>query len=480
MSKQYETVIGLEVHVELATRTKIFCSCSTRFGGAPNTHTCPVCTGMPGSLPVLNRKVVEYAMAVGLAANCQINQLCKFDRKNYFYPDNPQNYQISQLYLPICHDGWVEIETAQGQKKKIGIHEIHMEEDAGKLIHDEWEDCSLVDYNRSGVPLIEIVSEPDMRSAEEVIAYLEKLRLMIQYLGASDCKLQEGSMRADVNLSVREAGSSEFGTRTEMKNLNSFKAIARAIEGERQRQIELLEDGKAVIQETRRWDDNKESSKPMRSKEDAKDYRYFPDPDLPPVVISDQWIEKVRAAQPELRDEKMERYQNEYGLPAYDASILTESKAMADLFEETVKLCKKPKEASNWLMVEAMRLLKEKAMEPEEMGLSAVSLAALIDMVESKEINRTIAKTVFQEMFDQDLDPRQYVKEHGLGMVADDGALRKAIEQVMEENPQSVADYKSGKTKAMGYLVGQTMKAMKGKADPASVSSMVKEMLEQM
>ena len=480
MSKQYETVIGLEVHVELATRTKIFCSCSTRFGGAPNTHTCPVCTGMPGSLPVLNRKVVEYAMAVGLAANCKINQLCKFDRKNYFYPDNPQNYQISQLYLPICHDGWVEIETAQGQKKKIGIHEIHMEEDAGKLIHDEWEDCSLVDYNRSGVPLIEIVSEPDMRSADEVIAYLEKLRLMIQYLGASDCKLQEGSMRADVNLSVREAGSSEFGTRTEMKNLNSFKAIARAIEGERQRQIELLEDGKAVIQETRRWDDNKESSKPMRSKEDAKDYRYFPDPDLPPVVISDQWIEKVRAAQPELRDEKMERYQKEYGLPAYDASILTESKAMADLFEETVKLCKKPKEASNWLMVEAMRLLKEKAMEPEEMGLSAVSLAALIDMVESKEINRTIAKTVFQEMFDQDLDPRQYVKEHGLGMVADDGALRKAIEQVMEENPQSVADYKSGKTKAMGYLVGQTMKAMKGKADPASVSSMVKEMLEQM
>ena len=480
MSKQYETVIGLEVHVELATRTKIFCSCSTRFGGAPNTHTCPVCTGMPGSLPVLNRKVVEYAMAVGLAANCQINQLCKFDRKNYFYPDNPQNYQISQLYLPICHDGWVEIETAQGQKKKIGIHEIHMEEDAGKLIHDEWEDCSLVDYNRSGVPLIEIVSEPDMRSADEVIAYLEKLRLMIQYLGASDCKLQEGSMRADVNLSVREAGSSEFGTRTEMKNLNSFKAIARAIEGERQRQIELLEDGKAVIQETRRWDDNKESSKPMRSKEDAKDYRYFPDPDLPPVVISDQWIEKVRAAQPELRDEKMERYQNEYGLPAYDASILTESKAMADLFEETVKLCKKPKEASNWLMVEAMRLLKEKAMEPEEMGLSAASLAALIDMVESKEINRTIAKTVFQEMFDQDMDPRQYVKEHGLGMVADDGALRKAIEQVMEENPQSVADYKSGKTKAMGYLVGQTMKAMKGKADPASVSSMVKEMLEQM
>ena len=304
MSKQYETVIGLEVHVELATKTKIFCACSTAFGGAPNTHTCPVCTGMPGSLPVLNKQVVEYALAVGLATNCQIHQYCKFDRKNYFYPDNPQNYQISQLYLPICHDGGVEIETAGG-KKIIGIHEIHMEEDAGKLVHDEWEDCSLVDYNRSGVPLIEIVSEPDMRSAEEVIAYLEKLRQIIQYLGASDCKLQEGSMRADVNLSVREVGAEKFGTRTEMKNLNSFKAIAHAIEGERERQIELIEAGRKVIQETRRWDDNKESSFTMRSKEDAQDYRYFPDPDLTPVVISDEWIAEVKARQPELRSERI-------------------------------------------------------------------------------------------------------------------------------------------------------------------------------
>ena len=318
MSKQYETVIGLEVHVELATKTKIFCSCSTAFGGEPNTHTCPVCTGMPGSLPVLNKQVVEYALAVGLAVNCQINQHCKFDRKNYFYPDNPQNYQISQLYLPICHDGFVEIETEAG-KKKIRIHEIHMEEDAGKLIHDEWGDCSLVDYNRSGVPLIEIVSEPDMRSAEEVIAYLEKLRMTIQYLGASDCKLQEGSMRADVNLSVREAGSAEFGTRTEMKNLNSFRAIARAIEGERERQIDLLESGKPVVQETRRWDDNKGISRAMRSKEDAQDYRYFPDPDLVPVEISDEWIERVRSAQPEMREDKIARYQSQMGLPAYDA-----------------------------------------------------------------------------------------------------------------------------------------------------------------
>ena len=290
---QYETVIGLEVHVELATKTKIFCGCSTEFGGAPNTHTCPVCTGMPGSLPVLNKQVVEYAMAVGLATNCTITQYCKFDRKNYFYPDNPQNYQISQLYLPICRNGKVEISTGNG-KKFVGIHEIHMEEDAGKLIHDEWEDCSLVDYNRSGVPLIEIVSEPDMRSAEEVIAYLEKLRLIIQYLGASDCKLNEGSMRADVNLSVREAGAEAFGTRTEMKNLNSFKAIARAIENERERQIELIEEGKSVEQETRRWDDNKEYSYAMRSKEDAKDYRYFPEPDLVPVSYTHLTLPTIR------------------------------------------------------------------------------------------------------------------------------------------------------------------------------------------
>ena len=312
--REYETVIGLEVHVELATKTKIFCGCSTAFGGAPNTHTCPVCTGMPGSLPVLNKQVVEYAMAVGLATNCAITQNCKFDRKNYFYPDNPQNYQISQLYYPICRNGHVDIEV-DGVKKSIGIHEIHMEEDAGKLIHDEWEDCSLVDFNRSGVPLIEIVSEPDMRSAEEVIAYLEKLRMTIQYLGASDCKMQEGSMRADVNISVREVGAAEFGTRTEMKNLNSFKSIARAIEGERNRQIELIEDGKKVVQETRRWDDAKESSYAMRSKEDAQDYRYFPEPDLVPIVISDEWIARVKSQQPEFREEKKARYQEEFGLP---------------------------------------------------------------------------------------------------------------------------------------------------------------------
>ncbi|WP_143319707.1 Asp-tRNA(Asn)/Glu-tRNA(Gln) amidotransferase subunit GatB [Clostridium sp. HBUAS56010] len=476
MSKQYEIVIGLEVHVELATKTKIFCSCSTEFGGAPNTHTCPVCTGMPGSLPVLNKQVVEYALAVGLAANCEINQYCKFDRKNYFYPDNPQNYQISQLYLPICHDGYVEIDTAAG-KKKIGIHEIHMEEDAGKLIHDEWEDCSLVDFNRSGVPLIEIVSEPDMRSAEEVIAYLEKLRLIIQYLGASDCKLQEGSMRADVNLSVREAGAKEFGTRTEMKNLNSFKAIARAIEGERKRQIELIEEGKQIVQETRRWDDNKESSYAMRSKEDAKDYRYFPDPDLPPIVISDEWIETIRSRQPELRTEKMKRYQEEYLLSEYDADIITGSKHMADLFEAVTALGGKAKEAANWLMVEGMRLLKEHEMEPENMSFSPENLAKLIQLVDNGTINRTVGKEVFEKIFSEDVDPEQYVEEHGLKVVNDEGALRTAIEAIVNANPQSVEDFHNGKEKAMGFLVGQTMRSMKGKADPAAVNRIIKELL---
>ncbi len=476
MSKQYETVIGLEVHVELATKTKIFCGCSTEFGGAPNTHTCPVCTGMPGSLPVLNKQVVEYALAVGLATNCGINQYCKFDRKNYFYPDNPQNYQISQLYLPICHDGWVEIETSAGTKK-VGIHEIHMEEDAGKLIHDEWEDCSLVDYNRSGVPLIEIVSEPDMRSADEVIAYLEKLRLIIQYLGASDCKLQEGSMRADVNLSVRELGAPQMGTRTEMKNLNSFKAIARAIEGERKRQIELIEEGKKVIQETRRWDDNKENSHAMRSKEDAQDYRYFPDPDLTPVVISDEWIQAVRDRQPELRTEKLARYQKEFSIPLYDAEILTGSKHMADVFEATVALCGRPKEVSNWLMVEAMRLLKEKEQEPDDMAFSPENLAKLIGLVEQGAVTRTVAKTVFEEIFANNVDPEQYVEEKGLKAVSDEGALRRTIEEIVAANPQSVEDYHNGKVKAMGFLVGQTMRAMKGKADPAAVNKIVKELL---
>ena len=477
MSREYETIIGVEVHVELATKTKIVCGCSTAFGGAPNTHTCPVCTGMPGSLPVLNKKVVEYATAVGLATNCTINQNCKFDRKNYFYPDNPQNYQISQLYEPICRNGHVEIETADGGTKKIGIHEIHMEEDAGKLVHDDWEDVSVVDFNRSGVPLIEIVSEPDMRSADEVIAYLEKLRLIIQYLGASDCKLNEGSMRADVNLSVREVGATEFGTRTEMKNLNSFRAISHAIEGEKNRQIDLIESGEKVIQETRRWDDTKESSHAMRSKEDAQDYRYFPEPDLVPIIISDEWLEEIKSRQPEFRTEKLARYEQEYEIPRYDAEIITNSKHMADLFEETVSLCGKPKKVSNWLMVETMRLLKEHEMEPEDIRFSAEHLAALINLADAGTVNSTVAKEVFEQMFADDIDPEAYVEEHGLKTVNDEGALRSTIEQVIRDNPQSVEDYHNGKEKAIGFLVGQTMKAMKGKANPGMVNQILKELL---
>lgn len=476
MAKQYETVIGLEVHIELATKTKIFCGCSTEFGSAPNTHTCPVCTGMPGSLPVLNKQVVEYAMALGLAANCEITRVCRFDRKNYFYPDNPQNYQISQLYLPIARNGYLEIETQTG-KKKVRIHEMHMEEDAGKLVHDEWDDTSLVDYNRSGVPLVEIVSEPDMRSAEEVIAYLEKLRMTAQYLGVSDCKLQEGSMRADVNLSVREVGSEKLGTRTEMKNLNSFKAIAHAIEGERQRQIELLEAGREVVQETRRWDDNKESSYAMRSKEDAQDYRYFPEPDLVPIVIGDEWIEKIRERQPELRDEKLKRYENEFGIPAYDAELITESRKTAELFEKTAALCGKPKKAANWFIGETFRLMKDRGMEPEDLTFSPEHLAKLIDMTDAGTVSASVAKKVFEQIFGEDVDPEKYVEENGLKTVNDESAIRDAVEKVIAENPQAVADYKGGKEKAFGALMGQSMRALKGKADAAAVRAMLTELL---
>ena len=475
--KQYETVIGLEVHVELATKTKIFCGCSTEFGGKPNTHVCPVCSGMPGVLPRLNKQVVEFAMAAGLATGCTITQYCKFDRKNYFYPDLPKAFQTSQLYLPICREGGIEIETSAG-KKRIGIHEIHMEEDAGKLIHDEWDDCTLVDYNRCGVPLIEIVSDPDMRSAEEVIAYLEKLRSTLQYLGVSDCKMQEGSLRADVNLSIREIGNTEFGTRTEMKNLNSFKSIARAVEGERKRQIEVLMMGREIRQETRRWDDNKDSSFAMRSKEDAQDYRYFPEPDLAPIRISNEWLQQVRDRQPELADAKKARYIEEFGLPEYDAGLLTSEKRIADLFEETTALCGKPKEVSNWLMVETMRLLKEHEMDAVDLDFAPEHLAALIGLIHDGKINRTIAKEVFEQIFAEDVDPEQYVKEHGLLMENNEDELKEIVQGVLDANPQSVAYYKGGNDKALGFLVGQTMKAMKGKANPAKVNELLRELLK--
>ena len=401
-----------------------------------------------------------------------------FDKKQ---PANCYEYALDKLRKSIWKRQTprrLRSKGENGEPKKIGIHEIHMEEDAGKLVHDEWDDTSLVDYNRSGVPLVEIVSEPDMRSSDEVIAYLEKLRMTAQYLGVSDCKLQEGSMRADVNLSVRRAGTEELGTRTEMKNLNSFKAIAHAIEGERARQIELLEAGKEVVQETRRWDDNKESSYAMRSKEDAQDYRYFPEPDLVPVVISDEWIREVKARQPELRPEKLERYSREFDIPRYDAELITESKKVADLFEKTVELCGKPKKVSNWIMGEMFRLMKERGMEAEELAFSPENLAKLIDLADTGTISSSVAKKVFEKIFTDNVDPEKYVEEQGLKTVNDEGALRAAVEKVLADNPQAVADYKGGKQKAFGALMGQSMRAMKGKADPASVTKMIKELLE--
>ncbi len=475
---EWEIVMGLEVHTELATKTKIFCGCSTEFGGAPNTHVCEICSGMPGTLPLLNERVVEFAVHTGLATNCQITQKTKFDRKNYFYPDLPKAYQISQLYLPICRNGYIEVKGENGEPKKIGIHEIHMEEDAGKLIHDEFEDCTLVDYNRCGVPLLEIVSEPDFRSADEVVEYLEKLRAILQFTGVSDCKMQEGSLRADVNLSVRPKGQKEFGTRTEMKNLNSFHAIARAIAYESRRQIDLLEDGEAVVQETRRWDDNKGYSYAMRSKEDAQDYKYFPEPDLPPIEISDARIEEIRESMPELPEQKKRRYREELGLPEYDTEILTGNLAFVTLFEEAVKLCDSPKDVANWIMGEVMKLLNDAGTLPEDMTLAPEKLAAVIQMVKSGKINRGTGKTVLEKVFTDGVDPESYVQENNLAQITDLGAIRPVLEEVIAANEKSVSEYKAGKTQAMGYIMGQAMRALKGKAPAQEVQKMLHELLD--
>ena len=475
---EWEIVMGLEVHTELATKTKIFCGCSTEFGGEPNTHVCEICSGMPGTLPLLNKRVVEFAIRTGVATNCTITQNNKFDRKNYFYPDLPKAYQISQLYLPICRNGYIEVNTKDGEKKKIGIHEIHMEEDAGKLIHDEFEDCTLVDYNRCGVPLLEIVSEPDFRSAEEVIDYLSKLRAILQYTGVSDCKMQEGSLRADVNLSVRPKGQAEFGTRTEMKNLNSFHAIERAIAYEAQRQIELLEDGEKVVQETRRWDDNKGYSYAMRSKEDAQDYKYFPEPDLPPIEISDEQIEEIKSTMPELPKEKRERYLNELGLPEYDTGIITGDIALVKFFESTLEKCDSPKDVANWIMGEVMKLLNDSATLTENNPLKPEALAAVINMVKSNKINRGTGKKVLEKVFTDGVDPEKYVEENNLAQVTDLSALRPIIEQVIAENEKSVSEYKAGKTQAMGYIMGQAMRALKGKAPAQEVQKILKDILD--
>lgn len=475
--RKHETIIGLEVHVELSTASKVFCGCSTRFGEKPNTNCCPICMGMPGALPSLNKRVVDHGLLAGLALNCTIVQNCMFDRKNYFYPDLPKAYQISQLYFPLARNGSITIDTEDGNKL-IGIHELHIEEDAGRLIHDSDNNMTLVDYNRSGVPLIEIVSKPDIRSADEALEYLEKLRIMLIYLGVSDCKMQEGSMRVDINLSVREIGETKLGVRTEMKNINSFRAIARAIEGESKRQIDILMAGGVIAQETRRWDDKVNSSIKMRNKEKAQDYRYFPDPDIAPLEISDSWIHRLASSLPEFRDEKIIRFQIEYGLLEYDAGVLTSSREMADLFERTAKLCNNPKEVSNWLMGEGIRIIKEKYMDPWDICLTPESLSKLISMIEVGRINRFIAKDVFEQIFLEDIDPEEYVKKYGLEMISNDKELRMVIKKVIDDNAQSISDYKNGKINAFGYLIGQTMKSMKGKADPALVNSILKEMLE--
>lgn len=475
---EYRTVCGLEVHTELSTKTKIFCNCSTAFGGEPNSHVCEICAGMPGTLPVVNKKVIEYAVRTGLATNCTITQYNKFDRKNYFYPDLPKAYQISQLYLPICQNGYIEInDSINGGTKKVRIKEIHMEEDAGKLVHDEWSDCTLVNYNRCGVPLLEIVSEPDIASADEAVEYVEKLRAILQFCGVSDCKMQEGSLRADVNVSVMPVGSDTFGTRTEMKNINSFRAIHNAVESEAQRQIEAIEDGEAVVQETRRWDDAKGVSYAMRSKEDAQDYKYFPEPDLPPIELSDEYIENIRRILPELPEAKKKRYLEEYGLTQYDADMICSSVSYVRLFEKTVEITGNPKDSAHWIMGEVMKLLNDSQTLPENMNFRPESLGEIINMQRGNKISRDSAKKVLQAVFENDVDPAEYVKANNMEMVSDTGAIRKVIEEVLASNEKAVNEYKSGKDASFNFLIGQSMRALKGKAPASEVTKILKEIL---
>ena len=478
MSREdYEVIIGLEVHAELSTKTKIFCSCPTKFGVAPNTQTCPICMAMPGTLPVLNEKVVEYAVKAGLATNCEISRNSKNDRKNYFYPDLPKAYQISQYDKPLCEHGYVEIDTKEG-KKKIRLTRIHIEEDAGKLNHDEFAGGSLVDLNRAGVPLIEIVSEPDLRSSEEVEAYLRRLKSILEYIEVSDCKMQEGSFRADVNVSVRKKGDSKLGTRTEMKNMNSFRSITRAIEYEVDRQIDVIEEGGEVEQETLRWDDVSGKTFPMRDKEDAQDYRYFPDPDLVAIKLSEEYIENIKNTLPELPESRKERYLEEYGLSEKDANIITVSKYLSDLFEGAIKVCHNPKAVNNWIISDISRILNETEMEPIEIPFDSQQLGKLIILIDKGTISSSIAKKVLVEMFEHPRDPEDIIDEKGWVQISDEGAIQEVVLKVLEANPQSVADYKGGKDKALGFLVGQAMKETKGKANPQMLNKMFLEELK--
>ncbi len=479
---KYEAVIGLEVHTELRTATKIFCSCKTSFGAEPNTNVCPVCLGLPGVLPVLNKKVLEFAVRTGLALNCEISRYSKFDRKNYYYPDLPKNFQTSQYDLPICEHGHLDIEV-DGKKSTVRITRAHMEEDAGKLVHHGTSitdsDYSLVDYNRTGTPLLEIVSEPDIRSAKEAVAYMEKLRAILQYCGVSDCKMEEGSLRCDANVSVRPVGQKELGTKTEIKNINSFRGVERAIEYEAMRQAQLLEDGGTVVQETRTWDEKEGVTKSMRKKEEANDYRYFPEPDLVPFTVSDEYIEEIRKTLPELPDARKARYMKSYGLAAYDADYLTNDKDRADYFEAMVAAGAEPKEAANWLMGDFAKLLSRDNLEMKAAPVQAAAMADLLKLIAKGTISGKIAKQVFSEMWTSGKTPETIVKEKGLVQISDTGALEELADRIIAANPQSVADFKAGKKKAVGFLMGQIMKETKGKANPQIVNGILTKKLSE-
>lgn len=478
---KYEAVIGLEVHTELQTTTKIFCSCRTSFGADPNTNVCPVCLGLPGVLPVLNKKVLEYAVRAGLALNCEISRFSKFDRKNYYYPDLPKNFQTSQFDLPICEHGYLDVEV-DGEKRRIRITRAHMEEDAGKLVHHGTSitdsDYSLVDYNRTGTPLLEIVSEPDMRSAKEAVAYMEKMRAILQYVGISDCRMEEGSLRCDANVSVRPVGQKELGTKTEIKNINSFKGVERAIEYEAMRQAELLEDGGKVVQETRTWDEKEGVTKSMRTKEEANDYRYFPEPDLVPFTVSDEYIENIRKSLPELPDARKERYMKEFGLSSEDAVFMTNDKATADYFEAAVAAGADPKAAVNWLMGEFASQLSTDGIEIDKAPVSAENLAALLKLISKGTISGKIAKKVFATMWKEGGNPDDIVKAQGLVQISDTAELSKLVDEVVGNNPKVVEDFKAGKKKAVGALVGQIMKATKGKANPRVINELLNKKLQ--
>lgn len=474
--EDYEVVMGLEVHAELSTKTKIFCSCPTEFGAAPNTQVCPICMAMPGTLPVLNERVIEYAVKAGLATNCEIERNSKNDRKNYYYPDLPKSYQISQFDKPLCKNGKIEFETSNGLKT-IGIERIHIEEDAGKLNHDDLNGGSLVDLNRAGVPLIEIVSRPDFRTVEEVELYLKKLKSILEYIEVSDCKMQEGSYRADVNVSVRKKGDPKLGTRTEMKNMNSFRSIIRAIEYEIERQIDVVESGEKVIQETLRWDEVSGKTFSMRDKEDAQDYRYFPEPDLVAIKLSEEYIESIKKTLPELPESRKQRYLEEYKLSEKDANIITSSKYLSDLFEKSIKVCNNPKAVNNWIISDISRIINETELEPSQIPFDSNQLGKLVILIDKGIISSSIGKKVLVELFENPRDPEEIIKEKGWLQISDEGAIKEIVVNILEANPQSITDYKAGKDRALGFLVGQAMKQTKGKANPQILNKLFLEEL---